>query len=227
MSGLWLTTASSLLAFLGGFVLGLLGALARRSRFRVLRAIGTVYVEIIRNTPALVQIFIVYFGLPALGIRLPSFYAGVLALSINAGAYLTEILRTGIKSVPIGQSEAALTLGLSTREAFFHVLLPQAVRIVYPPVVNEFLQVILGSSLLSVISLNELTGVTEIINSMTFRTMEAFGTALVLYLILTNAVSLLSNLFAKAVFHPPLQARIRPTLRRQTAARLGLKAEVN
>lgn len=186
-------------------LLGILGALARRSRLRPLKTIGAIYVEVIRNTPALVQIFIVFFGLPALGIHLPAYMAGVVALSINAGAYLTEIIRAGLEAVPSGQLEAAQTLGLSRTDAFFNVVLPQAMRTVYPPVINEFMQVILATSLLSVIALDELTGVASIVNSLTFETMQAFGFALVLYLVLTNLVSLGASLLARVIFRPPLQ----------------------
>ena len=227
MSGLWLTTASSFLSFAAGLVLGVLGAQARRSRLRPLRLLGTIYVEVIRNTPALVQIFIVYFGLPVVGIRLPAFVAGVIALSVNAGAYLTEIMRTGIEAVPAGQLEAARTLGLSARDSFFHVVLPQAVRTVYPPVVNEFIQIILGSSLLSVVSLNELTSTAQIVNSLTFRTMETFGTSLVLYLILTNLVSLAANLLAKAIFRPGLQPAAITRRRYRASTRNLLGAETH
>jgi polar amino acid transport system permease protein len=186
-------------------VLGILGALARRSKLWPLKTIGAIYVEAIRNTPALVQIFIVFFGLPAIGVYLPAYMAGVVALSINAGAYLTEIIRAGLEAVPPGQLEAARTLGLSRSHTFFQVVLPQAMRTVYPPVINEFMQVILATSLLSVIALDELTGVALIVNSLTFETMQAFGFALVLYLILTNVVALGASLLARVIFRPPLQ----------------------
>lgn len=203
----------SFLSFAGALVLGVLGAVARRSGLWPLRLIGTVYVEAIRNTPALVQIFLVYFGLPFFGIHLPAFVAGVVALAINAGAYLTETIRAGLQSVAPGQFEAARTLGLSRGSVFAHVVLPQAVRTVYPPVVNEFLQVILGSSLLSTIALNEITGVALTINGLTFETINAFSVALVLYLLLTTVVSVGANVLARAVFRPPL-----PRVRRSRSA---------
>lgn len=194
-------------------MLGVLGALARQSGVWPLRLIGAAYVEAIRNTPALVQIFLVYFGLPFFGVHLSAFIAGVLALAVNAGAYLTETIRAGLQSVPPGQFEAARTLGLSRVSVFLHVVLPQAFRVVYPPMVNEFLQVILGSSLLSTIALNEITGVALTLNGLTFETINAFSVALVLYLVLTTAVSLGANLLARAVFRPPL-----PRLRRSRSA---------
>lgn len=207
----------SCIAFAGALVLGVLGAVSRQSRAWPLRLIAGVYVEVIRNTPALVQIFLVYFGLPFFGIHLSAFVAGTAALAINAGAYLTETIRAGLQSVPRGQFEAARTLGLSKTNVFAHVVLPQAVRAVYPPVVNEFLQIILGSSLLSTIALNELTGVALTINGLTFQTINAFSVALVLYLVLTNLVSLGANLLSRVVFQPPL-----PRVRHTRRARLRL-----
>jgi polar amino acid transport system permease protein len=204
LTGLWLTAAASFLAFAGGVVLGVLGAVGRRSTVWPLRAVATAYVEIFRNTPVLVQIFIVFFGLPAAGIHLPAFAAGVIGLALNAGAYLTEIIRTGFVSVPKGQLEAARTLGLTRSDVFFQVVLPQAIRTVYPPVVNEFMQIILATSLLSTIALNELTGVALIASSLTFESMPAFGVALLFYLILTNAVSFSAVQLGKFMFRAPL-----------------------
>lgn len=207
LAGLRLTAVSSVLSFGIAFVLGVLGALARRSPMRLLRFVGAVYVEAIRNTPVLLQIFIAYFGLPALGWHLTAFAAGVAALSINAGAYLTEIMRAGLQSVPRGQVEAARALALGNLHIFRYVVFPQAVRFVYPPVINQFVQIILGSSLLSTVALQELTGTAETINSQTLETMQVFTVALVLYLLLTNVVSLGADLFARYAFHPPLNVR--------------------
>lgn len=220
LSGLWTTFYVAVLAFTGGIVLGILGASARRSRFRVLRAIGTAYVEIVRNIPGLVLLFFVFFGLPALSVYLPAVVAGIIALAINAGAYLTEVVRAGFEAVPASQLEAARTLGLGRTDAFFHVLLPQALRIVYPPVVTEFLQVVLGSSLLSIIAVNEITGTALIINGITFRTIEVFTTALALYLLLTNLIAFGADLLGRAVFRAPLAGEPRRRAR-FTARRSG------
>ena len=207
LAGLRLTAVSSVFSFGIAFVLGVLGATARRSPMWPLRFVGAVYVETIRNTPVLLQIFIAYFGLPALGWHLTAFSAGVAALSINAGAYLTEIMRAGLQSVPSGQVEAARALALGNLHIFRHVVFPQAMRYVYPPVINQFVQIILGSSLLSTVALQELTGTAETINSQTLETMQVFTVALVLYLLLTNLVSLGADLVARHAFHPPLNVR--------------------
>ncbi|WP_336631976.1 MULTISPECIES: amino acid ABC transporter permease [unclassified Microbacterium] len=210
--GFWLTASVSLLAFLLACVLGVLGALAALSRSRTLRAISRTYVEVVRNIPLLVVVYVFFFGLPSIGLTLPGYVAGLLALAVNTGAYMVTIIRTGIVSVSKGQREAARTLGLSRSATFFDVVAPQAARAVYPPMVNEFLQLILHSSILSVIAVNELTGVALILNGRTFQTMEAFGTALVLYLILTNAIAFAADRLGKAVFKAPLN-RPRRTVR--------------
>jgi polar amino acid transport system permease protein len=205
-----LTLELSLAAFVLAFALGLLGAGARRSRHAVLRVPAAVYVEVTRNTPVLLQMFVAYFALPSSGLRLTPVQAGVLALGINVGAYLTEIFRAGIQAVSPGQREAARVLALGRVSTFAHVVLPQALRNVYPAVVNQLVQIILGSSLLSAISVPELTGTAMVINSRTLLTVQVFGIAAVLYLVLTNGVALLAALVGRVAFKPPLRAVARP-----------------
>jgi polar amino acid transport system permease protein len=202
--GLLTTVEVSILAFLGALVIGILGAAARRSHLRFLRAVVGGYVEIFRNTPLLLQVFVAYFGLPALGLPLTNFQAGVVALAANAGAYLIEIIRGGLASVSIGQIDAARMLSLSSVDTFRHIVLPQAIRKVYPPIVNQFIQIVLGSSLLSAIALQELTGVAQTVNSKTLLTLQCFGFALLLYLIVSNLISLLSGILSAVMFHPSI-----------------------
>ena len=206
----WLSLRLSLEAFVLAFALCLLGALARISRLLVLRAPAAVYVEVIRNTPVLLQMFVAYFALPSAGLRLSPVQAGVLALGVNVGAYLTEIFRAGIQAVPRGQREAARVLALTPARTFAHVVLPQALRNVYPAVVNQLVQIILGSSLLSAISVPELTGTAMVVNSRTLLTVQVFGIAAVLYLFLTNAVVLVAGLGGRVAFKPPLRPAARP-----------------
>jgi len=220
LTALWLTAAMSALAFGFAFVLGVLGALARRSGMRALRFVATVYVEAIRNTPVLLQLFMIYFALPEIGIRLGAFEAGVAALAVNAGAYLTEIVRAGLQSVPKGQLEAARSIGLGPRDVFRSVVFPQALRSVYPPVINQFIQVILGSSLVSQIALPELTNTAQTINSHTLLTMHVFTIALVLYLLLSNVTALLADVVARRAFKPPLYP-IGPRRRLALFGRIG------
>jgi polar amino acid transport system permease protein len=212
------TIEVSCLSFVLAFVIGVLGASGRRSRLWLPRAVAGVFVEVIRNTPVLLQVFVAYFALPSLGLPLSRFEAGVAALAINVGAYLTEILRAGIEAVPKGQGEAAHVLALSRWTTFRHVVLPQALRNVYPAVVNQFVQIILGTSLLSAIALPELTGTAQSVNSETLLTTESFTVALVIYLVLTNLVSFGASLLGRVLFRPPLRTsssrrvRLRPRL---------------
>lgn len=217
VGALGITALASVLSFALAIVVGTLIALARRSRWAILRVPATIYVEALRNTPALLQIFIVFFGFPAIGIIISPLTAGVIALGLNGAAYVGEILRAGLANVSPGQLEAAKTLGISRGSTLGYVVLPQAFRYVYPPLVNELLQIILGTSLLSAIGVNDLTGQSLVINSITFRTMEVFTIALVGYLIITGLVTLATRLLAKVIFKPPLpRARLRPRLLRTT-----------
>jgi polar amino acid transport system permease protein len=217
----WLTLQITLLAFSLALVLGLLSALASASRAGVLRLVSHCYVEAIRNTPVLLQIFIVFFGLPSLGLNLGAYVAGVIALGVNVGAYLSEVFRAGIQSVPRGQLEAASILGLSRSQVFREIVLPQAARAVYPAIVNNLIQLLLGTSLLSAIALPELTGTATVINSRTLLYIQTFTITLIAYLVLSNCLSWIAARIGARVFHPPLvmkkRARMRFSLARQTS----------
>lgn len=221
IQGAWVAIWTSTVAFALALVLGALVAVMRESKWRVLRFIGAVYVEILRNTPVLVQIFMAYFGLASIGVRTPAIVAGILALGINGGAYLAEIIRAGITSVPTGQLEAARTLRLSSPQIFFSVVFPQAMRTVFPPVINQYVEMILGSSLLSTIAVNELTSAARIVNSITYETMAIFGFAMLFYLVLTNLVSLGASIFARLVFKPSIGTTYRFRFRGSRQLRVG------
>ncbi len=178
----------SILAMALGLLLGTLGAAARISRHRALRLLPTVYVETIRNTPLLVQIYIIYFGLPALGIRFTPPVAAVLALGIYTGAYATEILRSGIQSIPRGQLEAARSLGLSRWRTLRQVEAGQALAAVYPALMSQFVLLMLATSLVSAISVTDLTATASDIQGMTFRSFEAYLVVAAIYLALTFAL---------------------------------------
>ncbi|WP_321917019.1 MULTISPECIES: amino acid ABC transporter permease [unclassified Paraburkholderia] len=205
----WLTLQVTLLAFVLAVSLGLLAALASISPVAPFRWFARGYVEIIRNTPVLLQIFIVFFGLPSAGISLDAYWAGVIALGLNVGAYLSEVFRAGIQSVPRGQLEAAGILGLERRQIFTEIVLPQAARAVYPAIVNYLIQLLLGTSLLSAIALPELTGTATVINSRTLLYIQTFAVTLVAYLVLSNALSWLASQLGARMFHPPLLIRPR------------------
>ncbi|CAB3718800.1 hypothetical protein LMG22037_04591 [Paraburkholderia phenoliruptrix] len=205
----WLTLQVTLLAFVLAMLLGLLTALASASRVSLLRGIASVYIEAIRNTPVLVQIFIVFFGLPSLGITLNAYTAGVIALGVNVGAYLAEVFRAGIQSVPRGQVEAASILGLERSQIFMEVVLPQAARAVYPAIVNNLIQLLLGTSLLSAIALPELSGTATVINARTLLYIQTFTITLIAYLFLSNVLSWVAGLIGARMFHPPLEVKKR------------------
>lgn len=204
LSASWLTLQVTVLAFVLAVLLGLLTAIASASALALIRWIARGYVEIIRNTPVLLQIFIVFFGLPSAGISLDAYWAGVIALGLNVGAYLSEVFRAGIQSVPRGQIEAAGILGLERAQIFAEVVLPQATRAVYPAIVNYLIQLLLGTSLLSAIALPELTGTATVINSRTLLYLQTFSVTLVAYLVLSNVLSWLAGQLGARLFHPPL-----------------------
>lgn len=178
---LWLSAASISLAV----VLALIGALGRLSHNPVLNGIAGFYVSLIRGTPLLVQLYIWYLGLPRLNITLPAELAGVLALGVNYGAYMTEIFRAGIQAIGKGQHEAAQALGMTATQTFRRIVLPQAFRIVIPPIGNEFIAMMKDSALVSVFSVWELTYRAQKIGRQYFRSIETFLIAAAFYWVLT------------------------------------------
>jgi His/Glu/Gln/Arg/opine family amino acid ABC transporter permease subunit len=184
LKGVWLTVEISFIAILGGLVFGIAGAMARTSPLKILRFCGAVYVEIFRNTPLLIQIFIIFFGLPGLGLKVSSYVSGLTALILYVGAYNVEVIRAGLEAVPRGQKEAAMSLGLNGLQTFLYIILPQTVRISLPALGNNWVALVKNSSLVSVIGMEELTFITYDLNALTFRSFELFGTATVLYLVL-------------------------------------------
>jgi len=165
-----LTAASTLL----GVSVGVLGAAACESRQAVLRRASFCYVEGIRNTPFLVQLFFVFFGLPALGIHIGEYTAAIAAMTLNLGAYSVEILRAGIRAVPKGHHEAAAALAMSPRETFVHVLLPQAFAKVFPALASQIVITMLGSAVVSQISVADLTYAASYVQSRNFRAFETY-----------------------------------------------------
>ncbi len=184
LKGIFLTCEISFLSILIGLLIGIGGALCRGSSWRLLRFVGAAYVEIFRNTPLLIQIFIIYFGLPSLGFKLSPYVSGLTALVLYVGAYNTEVIRSGLEAVPKGQTEAAKSLGLTSAQTFLYVILPQTFRIALPALGNNWVALVKNSSLVSVIGMVELTFVTYDLNALTFRSFELFGAATLFYLIL-------------------------------------------
>ena len=196
-SGVLLTIGISIGSILAGFVLGLLTAIARLSALPPVRAIAAVYVELIRNTPVLVQLLLLYLGLPEFGIRLSPLEAIVIALTVNNGAYLGEIVRGGLQSVARGQLEAAAAIGLGRRATFVEVLLPQALRSTFPAITNQFILTILATSIGSIIGTPELTQQVLFVDSRTFRTIELLIFLTAAYAALTFVIARLSQLVVR------------------------------
>jgi polar amino acid transport system permease protein len=179
-----------------GVLLGLITAVGRLSPYRPLNWLATVYIEVIRNTPALVQVFILYYGFGQLGFRIPAFTAMVVALGINNGAYLAEIFRGGIQSVRRGQLEAAAALALPSRTVFLGVVLPQAIRSIWPALTNQTIQIVLATSLAAIVGMPDLVNKAMYFISRTYRTNEFLLAVTVMYALLTLTVSLVSRLIA-------------------------------
>ena len=194
LKGAVLTVEITLISLTFGVIAGTLLALARLSPIKPLSWLATIYIELIRGTPLLVQIFLIYFGLPQItGINLDPFPAGAIAFSLNSAAYVAEIMRSGIQGVPRGQTEASLSLGFSPRDTIRYIVLPQAFRRVLPPLVNEALNLLKNTSLLSAISLVELTRAGQIVASRTYKPFEMYLAIALIYLVMTLVLTLLAN----------------------------------
>ena len=192
LEGALLTLQLSAVAIFFGLLIGVLGAGMKTSQFRQLRVIASVYVEVIRNTPLLVQLFIVFFGLPGLGLKMDSLQAALITLSINLGAYTTEIIRAGIEAIAKSQIEAGLSLGMSRLEVFRYVVLFPALKIIYPALASQFVLLLIATSIVSQIATTELFHVGAFIESRIFRSLEV-------YLVIT-AIYLVMALFMRAAF---------------------------
>lgn len=190
LHGTWLTVQLSFLATLLGFVLGTLCAIGRRGHIAWLRRLCGFYVEVIRNTPLLVQIFLFYFGLASIGLPMHATVAALVVLVINVGAYTTEIMRAGFDSVHPGQLEAAECLGLSRPQIYWNVVLQPAMERVYPALTSQFVLLMLATSITSQISAEELTAVANRVQSMTFRAFETYLVVAAFYLVLSFAMRL-------------------------------------
>ena len=186
LRGAGISLALSIAAMIVGLAFGLISALMRMSSRRAIRAPASFYVWILRGTPVLVQLIIIYTGLPQLGITLGVIPSAIVGLGMNEGAYLAEIIRAGINAVPKGQFEAARAIGLSRSQVMRLVVLPQATRIIIPPLGNTLNGLMKTSSLASVISMEELLRRTELLIQVQFKVLEIFVDAAIYYLIRTT-----------------------------------------
>jgi polar amino acid transport system permease protein len=194
------TLEMSFVAIVFGLVIGILCAIGRRSHSKVLQALCGFYIETIRNTPYIIQIFFIFFGLSSIGIRLPVFVAAVLTLVVNVGAYTAEIVRAGMDTIHPGQVEAAEALGLSRAQIYWDVILRPSLERVYPALTSQFILMMLTSSITSQISAEELTAVANNIQSFTFRAFETYFVVAALYLALAIILKIGFHLFGQAIF---------------------------
>jgi polar amino acid transport system permease protein len=179
---IWLTGVS----LIAGLVLGFVVALMRRSKLRLLRSIGWVYIWIFRGTPLLVQLIVIYTALPQLGLRFSVVEAALIGLALNEAAYLAEIIRAGIEAVPEGQSRAARALGMTERKIMRYIVMPQAFKVIIPPLGNSVNGLLKTTSVTSVISMEELLRRTQVLIQEKFMVLELFAVAALYYLLLTT-----------------------------------------
>ena len=206
IGGAWLSLLLAFLAFWAGAVIGLLGAMGKTFGGRVVYRVIDVYVVFFTNTPALVQIYVIFYGLPDLGIVLSPFNSVLLGLTLNCGAYLTEIQRAGFQSVRREELEAAETLGMSLWQTVRYVIAPHIAKTLYAPLSNFYIWIVLGSSMAGIFAVEELTGRAINVSSSTFRTIEVFTYTAGIYVVLTVVASALLALIGRHAFR--VKARI-------------------
>ena len=193
LKGAGMTIKITALAVMIGIALGTILGLARVSKSKWLKNIAKSYIEFFRGTPLLIQLFILYYGLPSVGIKLPPYFAAVLGLGLNSGAYVGEIVRSGINSINQGQMEAARSLGMSYPQAMRYVILPQAIKRVIPPLGNEFIALLKDSSLVSVIAVKDLTRQSRLVISRNYESFLILISAAVIYFCMTFVLTRLVN----------------------------------
>lgn len=188
LAGTGRTLALTAIGAVAGIALGIVGAVCRAWRLAPFDRLFAVYVELIRNTPFLVQLFFIFFGLPAIGVQMNEWQAAILAVIINLGAYSTEIIRAGIEATPKGQIEAAQSLALNCLQTFRHVVLPPALLKVWPALCSQVVIVMLGTSVCSQIAAEELTFAANFIQSRNFRAFETYFIVTAIYFLLAIGI---------------------------------------
>lgn len=187
--GVEYTLIITVLSVFFGFILGTLFALMRLSKNKLLHSIAVCYIEFLRGTPMMVQIMFVYFGIGAIIQSMPALIAGIIAVSLNSGAYVAEIIRSGIQSIPLGQTEAARSLGMSKKTTFQEVIMPQALKNIWPALGNELITLLKDSSLVSVIGVGELMYETQLVQSATYKGVLPLFITMLIYFVLTFTLS--------------------------------------
>lgn len=200
LNGVLLTIQITAATTILGVTAGIIGAALRVGKNKLLQNLVGGLVEVIRNTPFIVQLFFIFFGLPTLGLTLTALEAGMIAMVINLGAYSTEIIRAGVESTSKGQWEAGKTLGLKWSQIFIHIILPQAFNRISPALISQCIIVMLGSSVLSQISVEELTFTANFIQSRTFLSFESYLVITLVYLILAICLRFILTYASKKIF---------------------------
>jgi len=222
IDGLWLTITISFAAIVFGGSVGLAAAVGRSLAPRRLKWPVDVYVEVMRNTPLLIQLYIIFLGLPALGIRFSPIEASIIGLTINTGAYCTEIFRAGIESIHRSQIEAGLSLGLSRLQVVRYVVVVPAIIGVWPALVSQFILLTLASSVCSFISLEEISGAAYTIQSATFLNFEVYIVIGAMYLLLAAGLKSLLRLVGLYSFPGPSRRSLKKAMPSATAVRAQL-----
>jgi glutamine transport system permease protein len=200
MNGAKLTIYITLVGLLFGFILGALAGVGKLSRNKFVYRITTVYVESVRGTPLMVQVMFLYFGLPlALGMRVPPLTAGIVAIAVNSGAYISEIVRGAVQSINVGQAEAARSIGLTNFQSMIYVIWPQAFKRMIPPLGNQFIISLKDTSLLVVIGVGELTRQGQEIIAVNFRSFEVWMAVALIYLTMTLTIAKLLNMLENRI----------------------------
>lgn len=205
LGGAWFSLQIAFLAYCGGMVIGLVGAIAKTFGGRLLARLAHLYVVFVTNTPQLVQIYFLYFALPEAGIMMSSYQAVLLAMTINAGAYLTEIQRAGFMSVRQTEMEAAETLGMSLLQQVRYVILPHIARVLFPPLSNHFILMTLGTSMAALFGVEELMGRAFNVNAETFRSIEVFSVTAGIYVVVTLFASVVLGIAGRWLFRAKMR----------------------
>lgn len=197
------TLRMSAISMVAGLALGIVFMLMRMSKLAAVRMIAVGYIELIRNTPFLVQVFFIYFGMPTLGIKLDGEEAAILAMSLNCAAYAAEIVRGGVQSIRPGQIEAGRALGLHTIDIYRFIVFRPAIRAVYPALCSQFILMMLNSSLVASVSAEELTYMAQTLDAQTFRSFEIYFVLGAVYLLLSQFFSVALQLVGRTYFSYP------------------------
>jgi His/Glu/Gln/Arg/opine family amino acid ABC transporter permease subunit len=197
LQGAAVTLEISFCALILATAVGIVCGLISVSDMAIAKALVRAYVYFVRGTPALVQIFLIYFALPRFGFEFSPFWSAVIALAFNSGGFVSEIVRAGLQSIDAGQTEAALSIGMTNRQSILFILLPQSLRRITPPLTNEVITLVKSSSLLSVISITELTRSAQVIIAERFTPFELYAELAVYYLVIISVLSWFSEFVEK------------------------------